>query len=698
MAPDEQFLTSLVVTGDVTNNTVTLLPEVSTTEDTYTFNMHAENVTIAATFASNYIIQFSVNGTIDNDLEATVAIGGSTMLPTSVTPPAGFAFAGWTTNESNTATILTGNYSPSADMTMYAVFSITVTGEEEEHVVILDGAGFESTAPSSLTPLTTGGFSYKYIGARKVSVPGGISNCFVTGYAIYIGSGNYIYNTTEFGDGITKFEVYANKGASTSVAVGINFSTSAIDEYNASASNTWTQSLNPADKVYDASSALPTGAKYFWYQTTSGNAQVQFRITYTTTGSTTNYYTRVFTKEIAAHGADGEAGWYLIASPLAGETDPTTIEGMIVTDDETTLIDESKYFDLYRFSQNPSITSTDEGDKYLEWENYKVHQNDTENPFKLVSGQGYLYANANDVILTFAGIPYSGDSTVTLSKVSGVGFSGWNLIGNPLASNATIDVEDFYRMNYGDNTGGDNIIVADDEIIAPMEGVFVIAEENEQTVKFTKLTRATESNRERITINLGCNGGTVIDRAIVRFGEGRTLPKFMLNPSNTKVYIPQDNKDYSVVRSNGQGEMPVNFRANADGQYTLTVNPEGIEMGYLHLIDNMTGANIDLLSTPAYTFNAKTTDYESRFRLVFSANNANTDAASEDTFAFFSNGNLIVNNEGEATLQVVDVMGRVVSSQTVSGTTELSFNQVPGVYVLRLVNGNDVKTQKIVVR
>ena len=51
-----------------------------------------------------------------------------------------------------------------------------------------------------------------------------------------------------------------------------------------------------------------------------------------------------------------------------------------------------------------------------------------------------------------------------------------------------------------------------------------------------------------------------------------------------------------------------------------------------------------------------------------------------------------------ATLQVVDLMGRVLSSQTVNGSAELNINQAQGVYVLRLINGNEIKSQKIVVR
>ena len=153
--------------------------------------------------------------------------------------------------------------------------------------------------------------------------------------------------------------------------------------------------------------------------------------------------------------------------------------------------------------------------------------------------------------------------------------------------------------------------------------------------------------------------------------------------------------------------MPVNFKAENDGTYTISFTAEEVSFSYLHLIDNMTGADIDLLSTQnviagedpqspmlSYTFEAKTTDYESRFKLVFATgNNANDDA-----FAFYSNGSFIINNEGNATLQVIDVNGRILKSESINGCTNLNINAAQGIYMLRLVNGNDVKDQKVVVR
>jgi hypothetical protein len=110
----------------------------------------------------------------------------------------------------------------------------------------------------------------------------------------------------------------------------------------------------------------------------------------------------------------------------------------------------------------------------------------------------------------------------------------------------------------------------------------------------------------------------------------------------------------------------------------------------------MTGTDVDLLATPSYTFEARKSDYASRFKLLFSANADNNEV--DEDFAFISDGNIIILNEGEATLQVIDIMGRIVSTQTVNGNASVNNVGAAGVYVLQLINGNNVKTQKIVVR
>jgi len=141
--------------------------------------------------------------------------------------------------------------------------------------------------------------------------------------------------------------------------------------------------------------------------------------------------------------------------------------------------------------------------------------------------------------------------------------------------------------------------------------------------------------------------------------------------------------------------MPLCFTTQQSGIYTLNFDKKHMDCSYLHLIDNATGADIDLLSTPSYTFNSKDCYYATRFKLVFSEEATNEIA---DSFAFVSNGELMINNSGNATLQVMDLTGRLVSTENIQDSYSMSLNLSAGVYMVRLSNGNDVKTQKIVVK
>ena len=163
-----------------------------------------------------------------------------------------------------------------------------------------------------------------------------------------------------------------------------------------------------------------------------------------------------------------------------------------------------------------------------------------------------------------------------------------------------------------------------------------------------------------------------------------------------RISVFQGGKDFAIAYASEQNEIPLNFKAAKNGQYTISVNVDGMDFSYLHLIDNLTGADVDLLAEPSYTFEAKTSDYASRFLLRFiPKDGSSTDS---ETFAFISNGTIIITDvDANATLQIIDVTGRVVRSTDGVHTVSTS-GMNAGVYVLRLINGNDVKTQKIVIQ
>ena len=345
----------------------------------------------------------------------------------------------------------------------------------------------------------------------------------------------------------------------------------------------------------------------------------------------------------------GHDYWAFIASPVAGSIEATAVNNLVA--------ENANEFDLYRF--NPSAE--------LEWENWKQEDDDNYHNyhFNLVNGRGYLYATKETKTLVFSG-PFNMDDEKTIEGLP----EGFNLVGNPFIVDAYVN-KPYYTLN-GD--GSAILSTASNAAIAPCHGVIVQVDGSESvTFSTTASTQQNAANNGSLQIALSqanTRGNAKIDNAIVSFGEGQLLGKFRFGRQNANIYIPQGGKDYAVAYSEGHGEMPLNFKANENGTYTLTVNPDGVEMDYLHLIDNMTGADVDLLAgastgSATYTFTAKKTDYESRFKLVFVAKTASGDAC-EPGFAFINaSGNLtLFGIEGKATLQVIDVTGHMLSSET----------------------------------
>lgn len=378
-------------------------------------------------------------------------------------------------------------------------------------------------------------------------------------------------------------------------------------------------------------------------------------------------------------------GYVLLAWPES--TSPTAINGMISDNLGAQVTPETPgTYDLYSYDESQE----------MEWRNYRT------NSFELVPGKGYLYASKAGVTLT-----YEGEDNPDFDDVDDLPYTENDLVKSIyLAGNSKTNEQTFYVYNSGlakqtfnyltMNEDGNGFISAQaTSYTAPaMTGFFVQAPGANMTLSTTDVNA--KANVSLLNINVLRNRGSVIDNAIVSFSNGSMMDKFYLMNNTTRVYIPQGNREMAIANSAAQGEMPVSFRASENGTYTIAVEAENVDMNYLHLIDNMTGADVDLLATPNYTFEARTNDYTSRFRLVFSANGI--DEQNAETFAFFNGTSWTVSNTGDATLQVVDITGRIISSETINGNATVSLNQPAGIYMLRLVNGNDVKVQKVVVR
>lgn len=357
-------------------------------------------------------------------------------------------------------------------------------------------------------------------------------------------------------------------------------------------------------------------------------------------------------------------GWYFIASPVDGAAFPT---GSVASQD------------IYQ----------------LDWANstWLNLQNDTHSSLLAAGfqrGTGYLYASEAGNTLSVAGEiqPLSGDNDATVTLAT----TGWNLIGNPLTCKVTVD-KDFSELNNGSSVENRSAGSA----INPYQGIAVYGDAG-TTVTFTKAATqnaAAPSNTAALQMTLAKNvtsRGTastkVVDNTVVNFNSESSLPKFTMLEGSAKLYFPMEDADYAIVSSDGHGTMPVNFKAKEMGRYTISVETEGIDMSYLHLIDRLTGEDVNLLLDNEYSFIASNNDSEERFILSFTEKGY--DAHGNEIFVYQSGNDLIVNGEGE--LQIFDVMGRMVKNTVINGVEAIAMPQ--GVYIFKL-NGN---VQKIVVR
>jgi len=174
-----------------------------------------------------------------------------------------------------------------------------------------------------------------------------------------------------------------------------------------------------------------------------------------------------------------------------------------------------------------------------------------------------------------------------------------------------------------------------------------------------------------------------------------------LHAGDASLWVSYGEKDWQVAFTKpGLREVPVRFEAYKDGTYTLSWETHNGYFSYMHLIDNLTGTDIDCLQADEYRFEATTHDYTSRFRLVFEFTGVEeNDEPTEGptSFAFMMGDELVINGEGM--LEMFDLNGRCLFSETLHGTqSTVSLPQTAsGVYILRLTANQQTRTQKMVI-
>lgn len=352
--------------------------------------------------------------------------------------------------------------------------------------------------------------------------------------------------------------------------------------------------------------------------------------------------------------------WYAISSPVHNSGNDETLEGTNLT---------TGTHDLFGYTE-----ATGYWDK----------------PTVLEQGQGYIYRRANDVTLSFVGFANSGDISHDLSYActNDNDLKGFNLVGNPYPLPATCGMP-CYRLT----TTGTWHAELESYNVPVCEAVLVKTNGTGNHVSFTTSSAKSATNAPSLAFTVSNDEYEDVAYAILD-GQGdaqnSSLPKIgHLEPNAPALSIPVGGKNYAIATL-GSNSKSFDMAFSGIGNYTISIDANA-NVNYLHLIDKLTGSDIDLLLNNSYSFRAGIGDIASRFvvKLVPGGDNGNA-----GNFAFWNGTGWTV--EGEGPLYVFDALGRKILSMDVDTQTTINKSQLPstGVYILRLGE----KTQKIVVK
>ena len=293
-------------------------------------------------------------------------------------------------------------------------------------------------------------------------------------------------------------------------------------------------------------------------------------------------------KNIAAYSeAETSDGWYTLALPMAS-INPNHVNGMTQAN-----------YDLYHYDENAD----------LEWINHKNSN------FNMNAGTGYLYAHNPHVNLEVKGTLNNGNTTQTVDLSfanTQESIKGFNLLGNPTTHSIHYSKTDSVSDGYYYMANHDNWVYTTNETVPAGRGFLVKANASGQQVTLNSNSKRGTEAGQYLHIQID------EEEAYIKLTEGVSMPLFNLNGQHSKLFLSKDNTNYVMLVRDKEDALILNYEPNRKGQHTLSIDFEKGQLEYLHLIDYLTGTDIDLMVQPTYQFESNMNDFTSRFKLVFS--------------------------------------------------------------------------------
>ncbi|MBQ4548473.1 MAG: T9SS type A sorting domain-containing protein [Bacteroidales bacterium] len=364
------------------------------------------------------------------------------------------------------------------------------------------------------------------------------------------------------------------------------------------------------------------------------------------------------------------SGWQFISSPMldAATEGFESIEGD---------------YDLYKF----------DGSQELQWVNYKNHE-DFEETF--TPGVGYIASYQSQDVAVFKG-DLNNETEYFEFEIGFDADNEWacfSLLGNPFSFDIDWELMVPSRLEDGfvtlNSTTGAYIYNVEGKIKVG-EGFMVNAYNRRSSLEYDNSAKSRKEKSDYINIVASNSNG--FDNVIINDvkNESAGFPKLdNINPNIANVYVKHEDRRYGIFNRGESEEIPLYFDAKEMGTYTLTFDVKG-DYENLYLLDKMTGEELNLLLENEYKFMASANDNTERFVLKLISD---TDSVDEN-FIFIHDDELIISSAG--TIQIIDMMGRVVMTEE-NHNGRINIGGLDNAaYVIRCINENGVKVQKIVV-
>ena len=379
-----------------------------------------------------------------------------------------------------------------------------------------------------------------------------------------------------------------------------------------------------------------------------------------------------------------KTGWQFIASPF--------------TNAAVSQFTSADTYDLYKFDG-----------QYLteEWRNHKDPEDGEDFETKFVSGRGYMASYQKNTTATLSGTFNNATSIsypVTYQDIN-EGETHWpnfHLLGNPFTFDMDLSKLSMTNMATGvamvNNEGGYTYLTSG--TIKVGDGFFVKSVGPNPVVSYSNApTRGGNDDNASDNISVRVSSSATRDNVVLNFAgsDKAGFPKLnAFNEDAAYLYVVSEEQRYGIFNYDKDvNEVSLSFEAQKMGKYTISVDAEG-EYETIVLVDRQTGIETNMLLED-YSFTATSSSKENtdRFLVRFTfRSDVNEDAKH---FAYQSGDELII--EAEGTVQLFDVTGRMLYIGEVESHGErINVGHLNNAaYILRLVNEEGVKVQKVII-